>query len=173
MKGVLKYWRVILALVTVFLAGGLMGYTAGLATAKRKVQQLSVPEGWVGQTMRRLDQELDLTPEQREQVVPLLKNASRDLYSARKQAALSSFQRMRTFYGALEPILTPEQKRKLEQAKERMKYRLREGEPRPPFGPGGPMRPPFPFPPRPPGKGPGEISQPPVPVPAVPPGQSQ
>lgn len=173
MKGWFKYWRVSLALLTVFLAGGLMGFVAGTSAAKRKVQQLSLPEGWVGQTMRRLDHELNLTPEQRQEVVPLLRTASRDLYAARRQVAMSNFQHMRTFYSSLEPILTEEQKQKLEMAKERMKQRMKEGETRPfgpggpgPGGPGGPMRPPHPFPPRMPGKAGGEAESPPGMVPA-------
>lgn len=159
MKGWLRYWRVILALVTVFLAGGLMGFTAGTEAAKRKVQQLNMPENWSGLMMRKLDHDLGLTEEQRQQVAPLLRTAARDLFNTRRQAAVSSMQHVRTFYTALEPILTPEQKRKLEVAKERMKQRYKEGFENRSFGPGGPGRPPFPMPPRPPGKGGGQFGK--------------
>jgi hypothetical protein len=152
MKGWLKYWRVLLALFTVFLAGGLLGFTAGSAVTKRKMQQLRPPGNWAGLMMRRLDHELNLTPEQRQQVMPLLRTAARDLYATRRQATLSGMQHLRTFYNSLEPILMAEQKQKLELAKERMKQRYKEGGENRPFGSGGPLHHPFSWPPRPQGK---------------------
>lgn len=166
MRGWLKYWRVTLALLTVFFAGAVLGFIGGTAAAKRKFQQLAMPESWAGQMMRRMDHELNLSAEQRQQAAPLLRNAARDLYATRRQATLAGMQHVRGFYSSLEPILTPEQKKKLEQAKERMKQRFKEGgENRPPFS-GAQGRPPFGFPPRPGGSKPSQDPGPPFAEPA-------
>lgn len=163
MRGWFKYWRVALALLTVFFAGSVLGFIGGTAATKRKFQQLAMPESWAGQMMRRMDYDLNLSAEQRQQAAPLLRNVARELYATRRQATAAGMQHVRSFYTSLEPILTPEQKKKLELAKERMKQRTKEGEFRPVF-PGGPGRPPFGPPPRPagqPGSEPGPAPSPP------------
>jgi hypothetical protein len=151
-----KYWRVILALVSVFLAGGLMGFIGGATAAKRKIQQLNVPENWSSFILRKLDHELKLTEEQRQKIRPLLQSTAQDLSGVRRQAILSSMHHLKTLYGSLEPILTGEQKQKLAKAKEKLKQQYKEsGEVRS-LAPGGPLRRPFHPPAAPPGKAGGD-----------------
>ena len=141
MSGWFKYWRVVVALVTVFLAGGLMGFIGGATAAKRKIQQLNKPENWSGLMLQKLNHELKLSEEQRAKVAPLLQSTGRDLFAARRQAMVTSFQHLRTLYTSLEPILTEEQKKKLEHAKEKMRQQFKEGGEIRPFAPPGPLKP--------------------------------
>jgi len=137
----LRHWKLILALVAIFLAGGLAGFVTGrVSTVKQAQNLLSRPETWAGRTLRRMDRDLQLSPEQRQQVAPLLRATARDLATTRRRAAAQNFQRIRAFYGELDPILNEEQRKKLEDAKLRIRRRMREaGENRRPH----PRRPPF------------------------------
>lgn len=121
MVGRKHHWRIVLALTVIFLAGGVIGFTMGLSASKRRIQTVSQPEAWSERTLKRLDGRLSLTPEQREEIVPLLKDTTSEIHRLRRQTTVANFQQMRAFYRELEPILTEEQKKRLMAATEGMR----------------------------------------------------
>jgi len=117
-----KPWQVIVVLLGIFAAGGVTGGFVTLRVCKDKLVNRPVPEEWAPKTLKRLADHLDLTPEQKEQIMPIVKrnmehlNRLRNTSMAETQTVVEGMQR------EISGKLTPEQRSKYE----KLNHELRE-----------------------------------------------
>lgn len=118
MNNALK-WKLIAGFLLVFVAGGLTGAFVAAATARNYLFAAS-HHAVAAQRMReRLKTELDLTPEQMEKISPLIDKATAQLEAIRKDTTHRVRGTFADLHRQIAEYLTPEQKAKLEQLRER------------------------------------------------------
>jgi Spy/CpxP family protein refolding chaperone len=139
-----KTWQVILATIAIFLAGlvtggatmlGVVGWVArhravnggpaggfGLrqAMAGAQVQPLSP------QLMRSFANQLDLTPEQRATIIPIVRRTAGQLGRNRREIQLTSALAIEKMQDEIAEVLTPEQRVKFESLISRQRARLQQ-----------------------------------------------
>lgn len=154
-------WKVILAFVGVFIAGAVFGgfftlRSAGKAPTAGRSKSAVVPPSKSGsaasqavqssalatrvaqQVMRQLTQRLSPTPEQQKAIRPIVSRASEDIQRMQREHLADTTRTTERMYADLAPILTPEQRVKLQQMREEMQERVRrEKEKRGEIQPGG------------------------------------
>jgi Spy/CpxP family protein refolding chaperone len=126
-----KVWLAI-SLIGVFVAGIASGLFAGAIHARHLF--MGRHGGFTGQRMREhLRRELHLTPEQYEKVAPIIDRTSAQLEAIRNETGQRVAQTMKESHSEIAPLLTPEQREKLERMRERHRHiiRLRGGLPPP------------------------------------------
>ncbi len=138
-----RYWKIVAALLVILIAGGGIGYSLGIRKSQQRHRNMGKPEGWSMMMMRRLDQELDLTDEQKTAIRPMLRETGATLHQHRREAMMKSWEVIRGFYEQLETHLSAEQVEQLKTSRQRIKERLQNSGGRP-GRPG--MRPPGPPP---------------------------
>lgn len=161
-----KPWQVILVLAGIFAAGGVAGGFVTLRFCKDRIVNRPVPEEWAPKHLKRLKDRLELTPEQQEQIRPIVKRNMERLNRIRS----SSWEETKTVVSGMQQEisakLTPEQRAKFEQmnrelremreAREKAEKARRANAGRPEDDPRPPRdRPPGNNPPPPPDKAPG------------------
>lgn len=123
-----QYWKIGLALAVIFIAGGGFGFTVGKGVDAENVEErqeaMKKPEGWAQTMMLRMEGSLRLTEEQKAEIRPKLRESARQLYLIRRKATREQFEAIQNFYAELEPILTDEQRERLEQARNRSRQRI-------------------------------------------------
>jgi len=161
-----KPWQVILVLIGIFVAGGVAGGFVTLRVCKDKLVNRPVPEEWAPKHLKRLNDRLELTPEQQEQIRPIVRrnmeqlNRIRNTFVEETKTVVEGMQR------EISAKLTPKQRTKFErmnrelremrEAREKAEKARRANAGRPEDGPRPPRdRPPGENPPPPPGKPPG------------------
>jgi Spy/CpxP family protein refolding chaperone len=129
-------WKLILAFVLVFLAGAACGFF-GAVRAHHVFAQMD--PGSMGQHMKqRLRGELKLTPEQMEQISPIIDRAASQLKTKREQTMRDVHEIFEQTHRHMEPFLTPEQRTRLKQLGTRHRHLLHRhglippGQPSPP-----------------------------------------
>jgi Spy/CpxP family protein refolding chaperone len=136
MSGRLKLWLA-LAFVVVFLAGAALGVFAGAMHARQIF--LGRHGGFVAHRMHEhLRRELNLTPEQYEKVTPILDQMDQRLETIRSETGQRITEAMNQSHTEIVPLLTPEQREKLEQMRERHRRIMRMHGDMPPPPPGRP-----------------------------------
>lgn len=132
MSAALK-WRLAILLVIVFFAGLATGLFAGARHARDMF--FVRHSAHMGERMREhLKRELKLTPEQFEKVAPILDDLSAKLEAIRNDTSTRVTDTMQQAHSDLAPLLTPEQREKLQQMKKRHQRMIRargEGHPHP------------------------------------------
>ena len=121
-----KPWKVVLAFTGIFLAGMVVGGLVALRVVKHNAQQrLPTPDQFGPQLMRRFATQLDLTPEQKEKIKPIVMHGAEELRQLRRGTEGTSRAVIERMQGEIAAVLTPEQKAKfddlLSQQRERMK----------------------------------------------------
>jgi hypothetical protein len=140
-----KPWKVILAFVGVFIAGAVFGgfftlrsagkwlgaeRTKSPPSAKTSAGAVAAPTPSLAiratqQVMRQLTQRLSPTPEQQKALRPIVARASEDLQRLQRDHLADVTRTTERMYADLAPILTPEQRVKLQQMREEMLERAR------------------------------------------------
>jgi Spy/CpxP family protein refolding chaperone len=135
-------WKVVLVLVGIFIAGGVTGAFVMARVIREKVAHRPMPDQWAPMQLKRLTERLDLTPEQKEQLQPIVKRNMDELRKLRNSAMAETrtvFERMQR---EIQEKLTPEQRAKFDQMnrefRERARRFIQERQNRPPGGPGDP-----------------------------------
>jgi len=125
-----KPWKVILAFTGIFLAGILVGGLVTLRWGKNFGSRLPMGEQYGPQLMKRLVNQLDLTPEQQAKVKPIVDQATDELRQLRRSAQRTTTAVIERMQGEISAVLTPEQKAKFDaqiaQQRERMKRFMEE-----------------------------------------------
>ncbi len=117
MTAKVKLWLA-LAFVLVFLAGAALGVFAGALHARHVMTHGRGP--FAGERMRRhLQRQLNLTPEQAAKIDPVIDRTSAQLESIRRETAERVSQTMNESHREIVPLLTPEQRDRLEQMRQR------------------------------------------------------
>ena len=96
-------------------AGGVTGGFVTLRIIKSRVLNRSVPEEWAPRHLKRLVDRLALTPEQQEQIRPIVRHNMEQLNRLRKQSLAETQMRIESMQRDIAQKLTPEQRVKFEQ----------------------------------------------------------
>jgi len=145
-----KRWKIVLLLLGIFATGAATGALVAARLVKEKVSRSrSLPvEQWAPERIRRLTERLELTPEQQEQLRPIIRRDFEELSRLRGEFAQDSQRIVQQMEREIASHLTPAQQAEYEQVKREtaerfrrmMQERVRSGKGRP-DGPGdGPYR---------------------------------
>jgi uncharacterized membrane protein len=110
-----KPWIVILVLIGIFAAGGVTGGFVTLKVCREKILNRPVPEEWAHKHLKKLGERLNLTPEQTEQVGPIIKRNMEQLGRLRNQSMAETRVIVEAMQREISQQLTPEQRVKFEQ----------------------------------------------------------
>lgn len=124
-------WRIVVALVLVFLAGTAVG-VFGTAQHVRRMFVEHHPGRLRGRMAEHLRRELHLTDEQFSKVQPIVERSADQLEQIRIDTNQRVQETIRQAHSELLPYLTPEQRIELQQMQERHRRALRIGPPGPP-----------------------------------------
>jgi Spy/CpxP family protein refolding chaperone len=129
-------WTLILAFVLVFLAGGVCGFFGAVHMHHAFFGHMAADS--MAQHMKeRLRVELKLTPEQVQKISPIIDHAASQLKATREQTMRSVHEIFTQTHREMQPLLTPEQRVKLDEMEKRHRRLLhRRG-----FMPPGPSSP--------------------------------
>jgi Spy/CpxP family protein refolding chaperone len=116
-------WKVIIVLLGIFIAGGVTGGFVALRFAKNRIQNRPVPEEWAPRHLKRLADRLELTPEQQEQIRPIVRHNMEQLSRVRNNSMVETKTILEGMQREISEKLTPEQRAKFEQ----MNREFREG----------------------------------------------
>jgi Spy/CpxP family protein refolding chaperone len=106
-----KPWQIWLVLIAIFATGTAGGWLVGRHASRRTMRHAPGPEGWAARQLERVADELQLTPEQKERIRPIITTNNDEMLKLRRQA-LDMIDRMEKQIAA---ELTPEQRTKYEQ----------------------------------------------------------
>lgn len=122
----MKLWRIILAFVLVFAAG----FTAGLVWAKtqsaRAFERSLQPETWIAEAMKKLDQRVQLTAEQRPRIRRLVEAGAEQIRENLVRLATNSALLIDRLGDDIDRELTPEQRAAHGRMREAFRKRMRE-----------------------------------------------
>jgi uncharacterized membrane protein YciS (DUF1049 family) len=140
-KGV--HWKIALALVVIFAAGLGTGWVACRQVMIGRQLSMMRPGAALGDgaLLKRMEERLKLTAEQKEQLAPMLRETVQRLQAQRRRAFLEQMQTVRAFYEQAEPHFTQAQKDQIARAREQLREKLREEFPALPGRVGGPGQP--------------------------------
>jgi Spy/CpxP family protein refolding chaperone len=127
-------WKLILAFVLVFVAGAAVGFF-GAVHLHPPVFFHHVPSGSISEHLKKhFRAELKLTPQQVEQISPIVDQATSNLEAKREQTGREVHAIFQEMHNRISPLLTPEQRKLLEQMEQRHRQMMhRRGyEPHPP-----------------------------------------
>jgi Spy/CpxP family protein refolding chaperone len=115
-------WKLILAFVLVFLAGVACGFF-GTVHAHHFFARMD-SESMAQHMKQRLRAELKLTPEQMQQISPIIDHAASQLQTKREQTMRDVHEIFEQTHRDMEPFLTPEQRTRLEHLEKRHRHLL-------------------------------------------------
>ncbi|MGA2017208.1 MAG: hypothetical protein ABSH26_09635 [Opitutaceae bacterium] len=139
-----KTWQIILATVAIFVAGLVTGGATMLGVVgwvARHRAAIGAPAGTLGlrpgpngaqpqtftpQLMRSFANQLDLTPEQRARIMPIVRRTAGQLTRNRREIQLTSALAIEKMQDEIAEVLTPEQRAKFESLISRQRARLQQ-----------------------------------------------
>jgi len=110
-----KPWQVILVLIGIFAAGGVAGGFVTLRVLRDKFVNRPVPEEWAPRHLKRLNERLALTPEQQEQLRPIVRRHMEQLNRIRNRSMEETKTVVESMQSEITERLTAEQRIKFEQ----------------------------------------------------------
>ena len=141
----LRHWKVVLALVALFLLGAATGTVITLKVVKRVIEGRTNPERMSQSLLQEYQRRLRLTPEQIERIRPILQRTGREMWGLRTEMAGRTFQVIRLSHEEIAAELQPEQREEFARVNKEMRERYRQHGP-PGILPKGPLpRGPGPF----------------------------
>jgi Spy/CpxP family protein refolding chaperone len=115
-------WKLILAFVLVFLAGAACGFFAAFHVHRFFARM--DPESMALHLKQRLRAELKLTPEQMQQISPVIDRAASQLKTKREQTMRDVHEIFEQAHRDMQPFLNPEQRTRLEELEKRHRHLL-------------------------------------------------
>ncbi|NDF01710.1 MAG: hypothetical protein EB034_26120, partial [Verrucomicrobia bacterium] len=129
----LKHWKVILALVALFLLGAATGTAITLKVVKRIIDTRTNPERMSQTMLREYQRRLKLTPEQVERISPILQRTGSEMWNLRTEMSGRTLQVIRLAHDEIAGELTPEQREEFARVNKEMRERYRPPGPKGPF----------------------------------------
>lgn len=120
-----KPWKLVLLLTGIFLAGGVAGGFVTLEVGKNMLRKRLAPENWGPARLKKLEEQLNLTPEQIERLKPIVRRDVEDMNRLRQQGFQETRRILERMERDIAAVLTPEQKAKFEKLNEEMRERAR------------------------------------------------
>ena len=111
-------WTLLVAFVLVFLAGTLSGFFGAARMHHLFFSRLG-SDSMAEHMKKRLRLELKLTPDQMEKISPIVDRAASQLKAQREQTMRSVHEIFSETHREMEPLLTPEQRTRLEEMEKR------------------------------------------------------
>ena len=125
-------WKIALCLLIVALSSGWIGATLALRWQHHRMRQANAGLGQFGTAyLDRLDAYLELTPEQKAKFVPVLQRGREQIRAATGEIVAHTAKIRQQLKAELLPLLTPEQRQRLERLEEtqgRLRERWESGE---------------------------------------------
>ncbi len=115
-------WKLLLAFVLVFLAGAACGFF-GAFHVHHFFARMD-PASMAQHMKQRLRAELKLTPEQMQQISPVIDRAASQLKTKREQTMRDVHEIFEQAHRDMQPFLTPEQRTRLEELEKRHRHLL-------------------------------------------------
>ena len=115
-------WKLILAFVLVFLAGVACGFFSTVLVHYFFTRMDS--ESMTQHMKQRLRAELKLTPQQMQQISPIIDHAASQLKTKREQTMRDVHEIFEQTHHDMQPFLTPEQRTRLEELEKRHRHLL-------------------------------------------------
>jgi Spy/CpxP family protein refolding chaperone len=116
-------WTLILAFLLVFMAGAACGFF-GAARMHHAFLAHMAADSMAQHMKERLRVELKLTPEQVQKISPIIDHAASQLKTTREQTMRSVHEIFTETHHQMQPLLTPEQRIKLEEMEKRHRQLL-------------------------------------------------
>jgi len=91
-------WKIGMALVVIFLAGVGVGWVAGRRAITLRQLAMGRAEVWDGMILKRMEERLDLTAEQKATLAPMVRNTAEKIQAQRRRAMLEQLQAVRGLY---------------------------------------------------------------------------
>jgi len=111
-------WKLILAFVLIFLAGAACGFFGALHVRQVFFAHMA-PDSMAQHMKERLRAELRLTPDQMQKISPIIDRAASQLKATREQTMRSVHDIFSQTHHEIQPLLTPEQRIKLQEMEKR------------------------------------------------------
>ncbi len=118
-------WKLILAFVLVFLAGGAVGFFGAIHLGHPLLFHHGSSSSIAQHMKEHLRAELKLTPQQIEQMSPIVDQATSNLEAKREQTGREVRAIFEEMHKRISPLLTPEQQNRLEQMEQRHRQMMR------------------------------------------------
>lgn len=133
-----------MVLIGIFVAGGVTGGFVALRVWREKIVNRPVPEEWAPKHIKKLVERLELTPQQAEQIGPIVKRNMEQLGQLRRQSMAETRVIVETMQREISDRLTPEQRVKFEQLNRELREKMERARREKPEGgrPGGSPPPP-------------------------------
>lgn len=134
MNGIVRYGKIIAGLLLIFLLGGGTGSLVTLGVVRKEVTEPVTrdPRDASGSILQNLSQRLELTPEQRREIQPILLQAVREIRETRGRTMQEVVRIMQETDREILAALTPEQAERYERYREKQRERLQGALPRDP-----------------------------------------
>jgi len=115
----MKHWKIILSLIALVAVSAVAGAKigAGIAWKHARASERVPPHDWPEVAMRKLDDRLHFTAEQREKVRAAMTRSLWKFKGVRQQALAEAAEVMKELVSEVEAVLTPEQKAQFEEIK--------------------------------------------------------
>lgn len=120
-----KPWKLIILLTGIFLAGGGTGAFLTVQFGRNWVAQKAAPERWAPDHLKKLTERLALSPEQVEQLKPIVRRNMEELGRLRSQSMTETRVVMERMEREVAAQLTPEQRVKFDEYNREKRERLR------------------------------------------------
>lgn len=120
-----RSWKIIVALLLVFLAGGLAGSALTAHLIGRALKRSLQFENWAAHTEEKLTAKLSLTAEQRSQTHSIIQEMGKDFHSIFSRTFRESGELIVRSGRRIDALLTPEQQRIHAEMKAELRQRLR------------------------------------------------
>jgi Spy/CpxP family protein refolding chaperone len=130
-------WKVILAMLGIFVAGSATGAFITLGAVKKMAERrgfTQLPAPWSPQQVRRMAEALGLSEEQTDRIRPIIRRNMEDMNRLRQFTGAEMRRNLERMEREVSAELTPEQREKFKEMQSMMRQRLMERR----GGPGGP-----------------------------------
>ena len=118
-------WKLILAFVLVFLAGGAVGFFGEIHLGHPLFFHHGSSSSIAQHMKEHLRAELKLTSQQVEQISPIVDEATSNLEAKREQAGREVRAIFEDMHKRISPLLTPEQQKRLQEMEQRHRQMMR------------------------------------------------
>lgn len=124
-----KSWKIALVLLGIFIAGALTGGAITIQLGRKAAAMRAMPEQWAPMQMKRLVDRLDLSPEQMEQLRPIVRRNMNDLNRLRTYTVAETRSTIERMERDIAEKLTPEQRTRFEKMNKEMRERAQRFQP--------------------------------------------